>query len=180
LIGVVGPAWRTWRGGVLEPIVRLDRNLHPNLSGGALVNDQGCVLGIATSGLSRYGAVVIPAATVERVSAELEKKGHLGRGFLGLGMAPVRIPSKLRDSLKLTSQTGIVVLSVEPDSPAEKAGLTLGDVLLALDSTPTRDTDDFQTFLTADRIGQAVKASIIRGGTPSEVVITVGERPAAK
>ncbi|HEY6293423.1 MAG TPA: S1C family serine protease [Terriglobia bacterium] len=180
MIGVVGPAWRTWRGGVLDPVVRLDRNLHPNFSGGAVVNHQGCVLGIATSGLSRYGAVVIPAATVERVTAELEKRGHVGRGFLGVGMAPVRIPRKLRESLKLAHHTGIVILGVEPDSPAEKAGLILGDVLLALDSSPVRDTDDIQTFLTGDRIGQAVKASIIRGGSAAEVVVTVGERPVAK
>jgi len=189
LVGVAGPAWRTWRGGVLDPVVRLDRNLHPNFSGGALVNDQGRVLGIVTSGLSRYGAVVIPAATVERVSAELEKKGHLGRGFLGVGLAPVRIPRRLRESLKLASgdqasaaagPTGVVVLGVEPDSPAENAGLLLGDVLLALDATPVRDAEDLQAFLSAERIGQTIKASIIRGGTAAEVAITVGERPVTK
>ena len=179
LVGVVGPAWRTWRGGQLDHTVRLDRRLHPNLSGGPAVDDQGRVLGINTSALSRYAAVVIPASTVERVSAELEKKGHIGRGYLGVGMQPVRLPRKLRESLKLASETGIMIVGVEPESPAEKAGVTLGDVLVALDASPIRDIDDVQAYLAGERIGKPVKASIIRGGRLVEVVIAVGERPAA-
>jgi S1-C subfamily serine protease len=179
LVGVVGPAWRTWRGGQLDHTVRLDRRLHPNFSGGPAVDDQGRVLGINTSALSRYAAVVIPASTVERVSAELEKKGHIGRGYLGVGMQPVRLPRKLRESLKLASETGIMIVGVEPESPAEKAGVTLGDVLVALDASPIRDIDDVQAYLAGERIGKPVKASIIRGGRLVEVVIAVGERPAA-
>jgi S1-C subfamily serine protease len=176
-IGVVGPAWRTWRGGLLDATLRLDRNLHPNFSGGPVVTSDGRVLGIATSGLSRYGAVVIPATTVERVSAELDKKGHIGRAYLGIGMAPVRIPHQIRESLKLAQDTAIMVMSVEAASPAEKAGVTLGDLVLALDGSPVRDTDDLQGLLTRDRIGTAAKASIIRGGALTEVAIEVGERP---
>jgi S1-C subfamily serine protease len=177
VVGVVGPAWQTWRGGHLHTTLRLDRPLHPNFSGGPVVANDGGVLGIATSGLSRFGAVVIPAATVDRVTAELEKKGHIGRAFLGIGMAPVHIPRQLRESLKLAQDTGILVMGVEADSPAEKAGVALGDLLLALDGTPLRDTDDVQSSLTGDRIGKPAKASIIRGGALAEIVITVGERP---
>lgn len=177
VVGVVGPAWQTWRGGQMDATVRLDRGLHPNFSGGPVVASDGRVLGIATSGLSRYGAVVIPEATVNRVTAELEKKGHVGRAFLGIGMAPVRIPRQLRESLKLAQDTGILVMGVEADSPADKAGVTLGDLLVALDASPLRDTDDVQGLLTGDRIGKPAKASIIRGGAQAEVVITVGERP---
>jgi S1-C subfamily serine protease len=176
LVGVVGPAWRTWRGGTLDATVRLDRNLHPNFAGGPVIDHQGRVLGISTPALSRYGAVVIPALTVDRVTAELEKKGHVGRGYLGIGMVPVRLPRKLRESAKLASEIGLIVVGVEPDSPAEQAGVILGDVLVALDASPLRDTDDLQAQLTAERIGKAVKASIIRGGAVAEVVITVGER----
>jgi S1-C subfamily serine protease len=177
MIGVVGPAWRTWRGGLLDATVRLDRNLHPNFSGGPVVASDGRVLGIATSGLSRYGAVVIPATTVDRVTAELEKKGHIGRPYLGIGMAPVRIPRQIGESLKLSQDTAIMVMSVEAASPAEKAGITLGDLLLGLDGSPVRDTDDLQGLLTGERIGKAAKASIIRAGALTEVAIEVGERP---
>jgi len=179
LVGVVGPAWRTWRGGTLEGTVRLDRNLHPNFAGGPVIDHQGRVLGISTPALSRYGAVVIPASTVQRVTSELEKKGHVGRGYLGIGMVPVRVPRKLRELAKLAHDVGLMVVGVEPDSPAEQAGVTLGDVLVALDASPLRDTDDLQAQLTAERIGKAVKVSIIRGGARTEAIITVGERLAA-
>jgi len=179
LVGVVGPAWRTWRGGALDATVRQDRNLHPNFAGGPVIDYQGCVLGISTPALSRYGSVVIPASTVERVASELEKKGHVGRGYLGIGMVPVRVPQKLREVAELAHEVGLMVVGVEPDSPADQAGVTLGDVLVALDASPLRDTDDLQAHLTADRIGKAVKASIIRGGALTAAIITVGERPAA-
>jgi len=154
----------------------LDRNLHPNFAGGPVVDHQGRVIGISTPALSRYGAVVIPASTVERVTAELEQKGHLGRGYLGVGMIPIGLPKKLRDTVKVSEEVGLMVVGVEPDSPADQAGVTLGDVIVALDASPLRDTDDLQAHLTAERIGKAVKTSIIRGGKLMEVPITVGER----
>ena len=177
VVGVVGPAWRTWRGGTIDSTIRLDRSLHPNYSGGPVVASNGRVLGVATAGLSRYGGVVVPSATIERVTAELERKGHIGRGFLGIGMAPVRIPRKVRESLKLDQDTGILVMGVEADSPAEKAGVALGDLFVALEGSPVRDTDDVQGLLSSDRIGKPAKASIIRGGSLAELMITVGERP---
>jgi S1-C subfamily serine protease len=71
-----------------------------------------------------------------------------------------------------------MIVRVESDSPAEKAGVALGDVLVALNGSPVRDIDDVQVYLAGEHIGRPVKASVIRGGTLSEVVITVGERPA--
>lgn len=177
LVGVAGAAWRTWHGGELDRTLRLDRNLHPNFSGGPALDDQGRVLGIVTSGLSRYGAVIIPSSTVARVVAELEKRGHIGRGYLGVGMQPVRLPRKLRAGLTLENETGVLVMGVEPDSPAEQAGVTIGDVLVAFDGKGIGGVDDVVAYLNAERIGKTVKASIIRGGAPAEAVITVGERP---
>lgn len=178
IVGVTGPALRTWRGGLLDQTIRLDRRLHPNLSGGPAVDDQGRVLGINTSGLSRLAAVVIPASTVERVVAELVKKGHIGRAYLGVGMQTVRLPRNVRESLKLASETGIMVMGVEPGSPAEKAGVMLGDVLISLDSITLRDVGDVQTFLSGDRIGKSSRASILRNGKLVDATITIGERPA--
>jgi S1-C subfamily serine protease len=179
VVGVAGPAWRTWRGGVLDLTLRLDRNLHPNLSGGPAVDHQGRVLGIQTGGLSRFAGVVIPAATVERVTRELEKKGHIGRGYLGVGMHAVPLPQAVRDSLKLSNETGIIVVEVEPGSPAEKAGIGLGDVIVALDGHPAQDLDDVLAFLVPDRIGKPLKVSLVRAGKLAEVVVNVGERSAA-
>jgi S1-C subfamily serine protease len=122
---------------------------------------------------------VIPASTVDRVSAELEKKGHVGRAYLGVGMQPVRLSSKLQEALKLSSEIGIMIASVESDGPAEKAGVMLGDVVVALDGKPLSGLRNVQAFLSGTQVGKTVKASIIRGGALVEVVITIGERPAA-
>jgi S1-C subfamily serine protease len=94
-------------------------------------------------------------------------------------MQPVRLSSKLRDSLKISSDIGIMIAAVEPDGPAEKAGVMLGDVLVALDGKPLHNLRSVQSYLFGGQIGKPVKASIIRGGAPIEVVITIGERPAA-
>jgi S1-C subfamily serine protease len=178
LVSVVGPAWRTWRGGQLDIAIRLDRVIHPNFSGGPAIDDRGKLLGIVTSGLSRYAAVVIPASTVERVTSELEKKGHIGRGYLGVGMQAVRLPRSLRDALKLASETGIMIVGVEPDGPAEKAGILLGDVIVAFETTPMRDISDVQIYLAGGHIGKPSKVTLVRGGTLVETTITVAERPA--
>ena len=176
-VAVVGPAWRTWTGGMIDQTVRLDRNLHPNFSGGPVIDHSGQVLGIATSAFSRFASVVVPVSTIERVSAELEKKGHVGRSYLGVGMQSVRLPRNIRESLKLTAETGVLIVSVEPDGPAEKAGIMLGDVLVAIDGNPLRDVRGVQAFLTTAQIGKTVKASLIRAGSLQEVAITLGERP---
>jgi serine protease Do len=178
LVGVTGPALRTWQGGQLDLTLRLDRRLHPNLSGGPAVDDQGRAYGINTSGLSRLASVVIPASTVDRVSAELEKKGHMGRAYLGVGMQPVRLSAKLRETLKISNEIGVMIAGVEPDGPCEKAGVMLGDVLVALDGKPLNNLRSVQSFLIGAEIGKTVKASLIRGGALTEVAITIGERPA--
>jgi len=179
MVGVVGPGWKTWRGGQLDQTIRLDRRLHPNFSGGPVVDEQGRVLGISTPAFSRFASVVVPASTVNRVADELGKAGHVRRGYLGIGMIPIRLPRKLRDALKVASESGAIVIGVEPESPADIAGVVLGDLLVALDAVPIRDIDDVQAFLSAERIGQGVKASIIRGGKLTELSITVSDRPAA-
>jgi S1-C subfamily serine protease len=179
-IGVLGPAWRPRAGGLLDRTVRLDRNLHPNFSGGPVVDQQGRVLGIATSALSRYSTVVIPTSTVGRVIDELLTRGHIARGYLGLGMYPLRLPGNLRTSLSLPGESGIMVVAVEPESPAEKAGVMIGDVLVALEGSPLRDTDDVQSFLGVERVGKPVSAKIVRAGAVKELTVVVGERPATQ
>jgi len=158
MVGVTGPAWRTWQGGQLDLTIRLDRRLHPNLSGGPSLDDQGRVLGINTSGLSRLASVVIPASTVERVSAELENKGHIGRAYLGVGMQPARLSSKVRESLRLENEIGVLIAGVEADGPADKAGVMIGDVLVALDGKPINALRGVQSYLIGGQVGKTLKA----------------------
>ena len=175
--GVAG-AWHTWRGGKLDQYVRLDVGLYPGASGGAVVDVEGRIIGIVTAGLSRTSVLAIPSATVNRVTEELLSKGHVARGYLGVGLQPIVLPEHLKAKLNLSAGAGgLIVLSVETGGPAADAGIVLGDVLVALDGKPMADTDDVQEFLSSEYVGKTVKASIVRGGELAEVTVTIGRRP---
>jgi len=135
IIGGLGREIRTWRGGRIDQSIRLDLELYPGFSGGPLVGVEGKVLGINTSGLGRGRAVTIPIATVNRVVDELLEKGYIARPYLGIAMQPVRIPESARGKLKSAPAGGLMVLHVESGSPADKAGIVLGDVIVELHST---------------------------------------------
>ncbi len=166
-ISALDGAWRTWRGGQVERFIRPDLSIYPGFSGGALVDVEGQVIGLNTSGLTRGSGVTIPAATVTRVVNDLLTSGHVRRGYLGIGMHPVQLPD---------GRDGLIILSVEPDGPAAKAGVLIGDVLLTLEGQPVTDTDDVQAHLGGDRVGQPISAELLRGGSPLKLDITPGER----
>ena len=172
---VSGP-WHTWRGGKLDRFLRLDIGLYPGVSGAAVVDAEGKLIGIATAGLSRTSLLAIPEATIDRVTDELLRQGHIARGYLGVGLQPIPLPEHLRTKLK-SAEGGLIVLSVEPDGPAGQAGVLIGDVLIAMDGTSVTGTDDVQEFLSGDRVGKALTASLLRGGDLIERTITVAERP---
>lgn len=178
IIGGVAGEWRSWRGGKLEQHVRLDLNLYAGFSGGPLITAQGKVVGINTSGLSRGRAVTIPVATVNRVVDELLEKGHIARPYLGLAMQPVAIPEALRGKLKSETTTGLLVIHVEAGGPADKAGVLLGDVLIALQGKPLEELDTIQDLLGSTKAGEKIAIAAIRGGAAVQFAVTLGERPA--
>ena len=177
IISAVSGSWRTWRGGMMDQYIRLDVTLFPGSSGGAVINTQGKVIGIGTNGLSRIAGLAVPVSTVNRVVQELLTRGHISRGYLGVGLQPISLPGALATQLKLSSPGGVILLSVEPGGPAEKAGLFIGDILIALNDKPIQDTDDVQSVLEQGFVGKAVKAVLIRGGALTDASITIGERP---
>ncbi|HUI81792.1 MAG TPA: S1C family serine protease [Bryobacteraceae bacterium] len=168
IISAVSGSWRTWRGGRLDHYIRLDLNMYPASSGAAVIDTSGAVLGIATAALSRIAAVAIPASTVNRVLEEILARGRVARGYLGVGLRPVSVSKH---------QTSLIVLSVEPDGPAAKAGILVGDILVSLGGVAVADTDDVQTALESSGVGKVVEANLLRGGEPKQVAITIGERP---
>lgn len=168
LVSKVDGPWRSWRGGTIDQFIRLDAAIYHGFSGGALVSAAGEVLGVTSSALARGTPMAIPATTVNRVLAELLAKGHITRGYLGVGMQPVRF----RDG-----NGGVIILSVEPGSPADEAGLLVGDVLVKLGSESVADTDDVQAALDPSLVGKSVVAGIVRGGVGQDIAVTVGERP---
>ena len=176
-VSATGGAWRTWSGGRIDAFIRPDLTLYPGFSGGPLVDGSGRVVGLNTSGLSRSMPLAIPASTVNRVVEQLLTRGRVARGYLGLGMQPVRLPDGLVSSLSLSSPVGLIVVSVENGGPAEKAGILVGDVLIGLGDSGLSDARDVQNLLDPDSVGKPVNARLVRGGALQEIAVTVGERP---
>ena len=176
IVGVLSDGWRTWRGGLIDQFIGLDLVLHPGAAGGPLTDSQGRVLGINTLGLSRSMALTIPVSTVNRVIARLLEKGHISLGYLGLGMRSIPFPEELKSALNLSGNSGLIVVSVEPDGPGSKAGVLFGDVIVALEGTAVSNIRDLQPFLEPECVGRTIPVSIIRGGKTIEINVTVGER----
>ncbi len=176
IVGVLSGSWRTWRGGLIDQFIGLDLVLHPGAAGGPLTDTHGRVLGINTLGLSRSMALTIPASTVNRVVTHLLEKGHMGLGYLGLGMRPIPLPENLKSTLNLSADSGLIVVTVEPDGPGSKAGVLFGDVIVALEGTAVSNIRDLQAFLEPESVGKTIPVSIIRGGKPIEINVTIGER----
>ncbi|MBW4631717.1 MAG: S1C family serine protease [Iphinoe sp. HA4291-MV1] len=177
-VSVVSGAWRSMTGGNIDQFIRPDITLYPGFAGGPLIDAAGSVVGMNTSG-RRGTALTIPASTVNRVVDQLLSKGHIARGYLGLGMQPVRLPNNLKTALNLTSVGGVIVVNVEPNGPADNAGMLIGDVLVSFDNAPVNDTGDVLALLnSSDRVGKTVKVQIIRAGVLVELAIVIGERSA--
>jgi S1-C subfamily serine protease len=172
---IAGP-WRTWQGGRIDRYWRLDLLPYPGFSGGPLVDVQGNVLGINTSGPQR-SVLTIPVSTVDQAVKQLLEKGRIARGYLGAGLQPVSLPHAVQQSLADKRDTGLLIITVAPDSPAERAGLFVGDVLLALDRNALSDLGDLQAALDPESVGKTARLQVLRGGKPTEVEVTIGERP---
>jgi len=155
----------------------LDLTLYPGFSGGPLVNAQGQVIGVNSSGTSRHLQLAIPSAAVTRVVDELVRRGRLARPYLGVGTQPVSLPEALRQRFNLEQPTAVIVVAVQPSSPAASAGLLMGDVVVSLGGTSITDPGDLASVLRPDHVGEEMTVSVLRGGEPRDIRITVGERP---
>jgi S1-C subfamily serine protease len=168
---------QTWAGASLAPYVRLDIVLRSTATGGAVVDAHGRTVGMATPRFARFGAIAIPAPTVNRVVDILLEKGHVPRGYLGVGLQSVHLPDALRQSLQRKENGAAIVLDVEPNGPANKAGIVIGDILLSLAGRVVTGLEDIQSQLHREVIAKPLALKFIRGGAIQETSIVVGERP---
>lgn len=166
IVAQVGGAWHSMRGGTIDTLVRLDLRLAAGGEGGALVDTQGRVLGMVVAG-PRGRVLATPAATVDRAVDRLLAKGYVARGYLGAGL----------QRLHSAKHQGILVVSVDPDGPAARAGLLVGDIVTAWNAAPITRVREVIHRLGPDSVGQSVDLALTRGGAAAALKVVIGERP---
>ncbi|HEX5229692.1 MAG TPA: S1C family serine protease [Bryobacteraceae bacterium] len=175
IVSGVSGEWKTWRGGKLDPFVRLDISAYPTLSGGAALDSSGNLIGMVSTGLSRSSVFAVTRATIERIAGKLSQQGYVSRGFLGVALQPVALPPQLREHL--AQDSGIMLLGIEPEGPASLGGLILGDVLVAADGQALAQPEALSDLLERTPPGQNVKFKVLRAGVVQEQEVRIGERP---
>jgi S1-C subfamily serine protease len=174
LISVIGGPLATGRRRAIDRVIRTSAPMHEGFSGGAFVDTEGRLLGVATAISIRGLGVVIPAATAWTAAAALIEHGSLKRGYLGIAAQPVGVPEKQRGDSGQAQ--GLLVVSVKPGSPADAAGVLVGDILLALDEHQLASPEELLDLLVGDRVGRVATLQVIRGGRTIPVPVTVAER----
>jgi S1-C subfamily serine protease len=180
IVSALGGAWRTARGALVSGFIQADVALYPGFSGGPLIDVQGRVVGMNSSLLARFlgrgQAAALPAAALSNLVQALLTQGRVRRAFLGITSQPVQLPRDFSERLGRSQETGLMLLRVEPESPAEKGGLLMGDILVSIDGRVVSDAEELQATLEPGLIGRAVDIVVLRGGEPKTLRVTPSER----
>jgi len=176
VVSALGRSLRSGSGRLIDNVIQTDAALNPGNSGGPLVNSRGEVIGVNT-------AVILPAQgicfaiavnTASWVASRLIQTGRVRRSSIGVGGQNVVVPRRLQ-LLHGAPEIAVLVVHVEPDSPASRAGLREGDLILSLDSAPVSGIDDLHRLLTEERVGAPTPIAVLRRGERQELTITPGE-----
>jgi len=159
---------------LVDGYIQTDVVMYPGFSGGPLVSGDGAVHGLNTSGFGRGASIAVPVATIRNTVSVLQQHGKMRQGYLGIGLQPVRLPQQVSD--ELDQDMGLLVASIEEDSPAAQGGVFVGDIVTALDGDSVEQVDELMALLSRDRVGQEVPLQIVRGGQLQELTVTIGER----
>lgn len=165
-VGEVGPAWRSMRGGTIDRRINLAIGAGGRFEGGPVLDARGGLIGMLLFG-PRRRALVIPFETIERTVAVLKEKGHVVRGYLGAALHPARDGAT----------AGAMVMGLDDNGPAKAAGLHVGDIIVAWNGEPVEGPRGLMRRLGPDSAGAEVTFGILRGGSRSEVAVTIGEKP---
>ncbi len=175
-IGAAGPAWRTWRGGSVDRLLRLDGGLYPGLSGAPVADAQGQVVGIASPALSRHHGVVLPVGTVDRVSQALLHSGRVAQGYLGVAAQSVALSAAMQAAAGTGAALGLLIAGLGDEGPAARAGLMVGDIVVSAGGRVVPDIETLRELLGAETIGARLPLRVLRGGQPLELSVDVAER----
>jgi S1-C subfamily serine protease len=173
-IAVIAGPLPTGRGRSIEEVIRTTAPMHQGFAGGALVNTTGHVIGITTALEIRGLGVVIPSEIAFNAARDIVEHGQLKRGYLGLAGQRVQLAAAQRDAAG--SETAMIVVGLTSGSPADAAGLLVGDAITHFDGVAIDTSDRLLELLAGDRVGRPVTMRVVRGGTPVELTVTVGER----
>lgn len=173
ILSALGGSWRSPGGAEIEHYVQTDVAMYPGFSGGPLLAADGRLAGLNTSALVQGISVALPSTTIARVVETLAAHGKVPRGYLGVGIQPVRLTDAIRQ--RISQETGLMVMSVENGSPAEAGGLLQGDILVRLNDTPIRHVDELQAQLASATIGQPSLVRVVRGGDLRDLTVTIGQ-----
>jgi len=176
IVSAIGGPVRTGSGGLLERYLRTDVIPFPGFSGGPLVDPEGKVVGLNTSGLAHGASITIPAALAWADADNLAKYGYIKRGYLGIRSQSVALSPDLRKAIGREQEQGLLLVSVETGSPAEAGGLIVGDILVGIEGQPVMNHDELMVFLTGQAVGKPTSIQVLRGGQPTSVSVTIGER----
>jgi len=176
VVSIIGGPLQTGRRRAIDQVIRTTAPMHEGFAGGAFVDTGGALLGITTASTIRGLGVVIPTAIAWSTAQHLLEHGGLKRGYLGIAGQPVRLPESQRIG---EVEEGLLVVAVNADAPAARAGILVGDVILAADAQTIGSPEELLDWLTGDRIGKAATLRLLRGGRPTEVSVTIGERRAS-
>jgi len=167
MVSLSGGHWRSLRGGDIDSRVELGVRLHHSQQGGLALDASGEAFGMAVQGPRRV--LVIPSATIERVATGLKTHGRIARGYLGVGLQPVR----------LDDGVGAMVMNVDKAGPSAAAGIRQGDVIVAVNNEKLSGVRALSRSLGPDSVGSVVDVAVRRSGDPVSFKVTIGERPEA-
>jgi S1-C subfamily serine protease len=176
IVAMAGGPWQSIRGGTIDNLIRVDLTLSRAAEGGALIDAQGRVVGMAVLG-PRRRPLAIPTSTIDRVVDQLLAKGHVFRGYLGAGLQPLRRGRSPHDAQPSGTGRGVLVVSIDSDGPAARAGLLVGDIVMTWNAKPIDRVREVMHLLGADSVGATVDLQLIRGGAQTALKVVLGERP---
>ena len=179
VVSALGRSLRTRSGRLIDSVIQTDAALNPGNSGGPLVTGSGEVVGINTAiiGMAQGICFSISASTVEFVAARLIREGKVRRCYIGVAGQNVPLPRRVVRFHELARETGVRIQSTAPDGAARAAGLTRGDIIVAVDGIPVGDIDELHRLMTEERVGKPVPITVLRLAQKHDVVVTPRESP---
>jgi S1-C subfamily serine protease len=174
IVALAGGAWRSRLGGQLDARLVIDAHLPTIAEGGALVSADGSLIGIPVFG-PRRRVLAIPAATIARVVPIIEDRGHITRGYLGVGLQ--RVPLAAAEGAE--TRRGAMVVTLDPAGPAKAAGILQGDIIVRLGGSAVTGLRSLYQELGSDAVGKKMAVDLIRAGVHKTVDVTIAPRPQA-